>query len=534
MAQATLIADRWTAGTDPVVLARDLGRSLGQRVTLIDPGGHVVGDSDIEEQALPRLESYAARPEIIEARRGGAGSARRAGPSPGEQELHVAVRAPLGFARVSIPTRSFDAVVAAAERDVIAAGLVAALAAAVFAVAFARSVAGPVVELRNVAQAIAAGDLGRRPPIAAPGEVGDLANSLHAMAVQLSQRLDTMRADEALMTALIESLNEGVVAVDARGTVVRVNDSARRLLGVKGAVPFPAELLPRDATLRRALMDARDGRPTSEAELRVGERTLILTARPLPAGGSVLALYDLTAVRRLETVRRDFVANVSHELKTPLTVISGFAETLADDDPPAEDRRRFVDTILTNARRMQRVVDDLLDLSRIESGGWKPRPAWNDVEQITADTFAAVRDTATAKKLALDLQIDPAARRVYADATALRQILGNLVENAVRNTLAGSVVVVTRPGPLDVTRGSWVGVRDTGVGIAPEHLPRIFERFYRVDAARAREGGGTGLGLAIVRHLVEAHGGRVDAQSIPGQGTTIGAFFPDPPGHTGD
>ena len=274
--------------------------------------------------------------------------------------------------------------------------------------------------------------------------------------------------------------------------------------------------------VRDALDAALGGEATPPVELALYDRIVALTARPLADGGAVLAVLDLTSTRRLEHVRRDFVANVSHELRTPLTVIGGFAETLLDDLDP-ESRRRFADTIRINAARMQRIVDDLLDLSRIESGGWRPKPGSVDVGAVAADILAPLRDAAARKAVALGVALGPEARVAHADPTALRQVLTNLVENAVRHTTAGSVTVVTRRDGA----GVWVGVQDTGVGIPPEHLPRIFERFYRADAARSREAGGTGLGLAIVKHLAEAHGGRVQASSTVGSGTTILAYFPD-------
>jgi signal transduction histidine kinase len=238
----------------------------------------------------------------------------------------------------------------------------------------------------------------------------------------------------------------------------------------------------------------------------------------------VIALFDLTPMRRLETVRRDFVANVSHELKTPLTVIGGFAETLADEDLPVEQRRKFAETIRVHARRMQRIVDDLLDLSRIESGGWRPNPTAVDFASAATDALVTFRDAAAAKRITIRVEPAPDASTVFTDPTALRQILSNLVENAIRYTAEGGVVTAFSEPERGGVR---VGVRDTGVGIAPDHLSRIFERFYRVDPARSRDAGGTGLGLSIVRHLVEAHGGRVRAESAIARGTTIIAFFPD-------
>jgi signal transduction histidine kinase len=237
----------------------------------------------------------------------------------------------------------------------------------------------------------------------------------------------------------------------------------------------------------------------------------------------VLAVLDLTPIRRLETVRRDFVANVSHELKTPLTVIVGFAETLADHEPPELQRRQFVEAIRSNAQRMQRLVDDLLDLSRIESGVWQPRVATLDVHALAGEAAAAIVETAQQKGVAVLTEVGDDATVLHADPVAVRQVLSNLTENAARYTAAGSITVFARRDGGRVA----IGVRDTGVGIAPDHLPRVFERFYRADPARARDAGGTGLGLAIVKHLVESHGGRVAATSTPGNGTTVTAWFPD-------
>ena len=373
-----------------------------------------------------------------------------------------------------------------------------------------------------MARSIASGDLRRRPALSAPGEIGDLATALHRMAEQLAHRLDALEADDQLMTAVLESLEEGVIALDERGMVIRINQRARSLLGMELPLPFPRELLPREVALREAIEMALAGATTPTTEVAVHERTVAVASRPLGTGGGVVTVLDLTMLRRLETIRRDFVANVSHELKTPLTAVSGYAETLLDDGIPPEQRRRFVETIRENATRMQRIVDDLLDLSRIESGGWQPKVARVDVGGVVHDAFTAIQPAASAKGLALVAEIAPDATHVRVDPTAFRQILNNLVENAVRYTREGQVTLRTRRND----DGVWVEVSDTGIGIASEHLPRIFERFYRVDAGRSRAEGGTGLGLAIVRHLVDAHGGRIEATSSVGRGTTIRVLLP--------
>ena len=520
--EARLIATQWNASVNADALADSSGTALRRRVTLIGQNGVVLGDSEFDGPALAALENHSARPEVVMARNAGVGHNQRQSHSAGDEEFYVAVRHPLGFVRVSIGTATLRNIVWGAQRDVLVASFFALFGALVLGYLFSRSVSRPVIELRDVARAIADGDLDRRPALTAPGEVGDLALALHRMAEQLGSRLEALEADEALLIAVVEALAQGLVVIDRGGNVVRLNQSARQLLELQAAVPFSVDRLPREGSLVRDVRAAMQGTPVETSELGVGSRTLALTARPLPNGGAVLAFMDLTARRRLETIRRDFVANVSHELKTPLTVINGFAETLADGHLPDEDRHRFAATIQSNARRMQRIVDDLLDLSRYESGAWRPDPAMVDVRATTSEVMAAVRPVAEAKGIALLAEIGADAERVWADPTALRQILDNLVQNAVRYTNSGSVTLFSRR----VDHGILIGVRDTGIGIPAEHLPRIFERFYRVDPSRSRDEGGTGLGLAIVRHLAEAHGGAVRAESTLGVGTTIAVLFP--------
>ncbi|HEY6089743.1 MAG TPA: ATP-binding protein [Gemmatimonadaceae bacterium] len=405
-----------------------------------------------------------------------------------------------------------------------AAGAVAAIAVAVlFAAFFSRSVAQPITDLTAVARAFAAGELEQRPALAAPAEVGDLADAIYRLGEQLETRLDALSAERSVLTSLVETLNEGVLAIAPDAQVVRINETARRLLSIDRSLPFGLEYLPRESTLRSAISLALKGTQTEPEEVLIGDNTMSLRARPLVNGGAVVGLFDLTAIRRLEAVRRDFVANVSHELRTPLTIVGGFAETLQDPDVPAEKKAEFAKTIFSNTLRMQRIVDELLDLSRIESGHWKPRPAPVQIAEVAAEVFGRVAAVAKSKDVKLDTMIGAGAAVVYADETALQQILINLVENAVRYTGAGGRVTVST---MQADNGIDLAVTDTGSGIPPEHLPRIFERFYRADSGRSREAGGTGLGLAIVKHLVEAHGGSVQGESTLEAGTTIRARFP--------
>lgn len=520
---ARLVAVLWRPGLNADSLADAAGAALERRVTLIGADGRVRGDSKFTASELVGLENHATRPEVVEARAHGVGRSYRLSASAGDDEMYVAVRHPMGFVRVSISLDTLHDIVWAAQRDVIAAGALALLGAFLLAAMFARSVSRPVVDLRNVARSVADGDLTRRPSLNAPGEIGDLSAAVHRMTEQLASRLAALQAEEALMHATIDALDEGIAVVNARHYVVRLNSGARRLLGVPDAVPFAADRLPPGRVLRETLNAAAAGESPDSAELELDGRILAVVGRPLPGGGAVLALQDLTARRRLENVRREFVANASHELKTPLTVVSGFAETLVDPDLSTDDRQRFAAMIRANAHRMQRIVDDLLDLSRYESGSWKPEPRRLDIRQTAADVIGSLDRAAQTKHLTVTRDIPDDAAFVRADPVALRQILANLLENAVRYTAEGSVTLFAAREPGGVR----VGVRDTGIGIAPEHLGRIFERFYRVDAARSREEGGTGLGLAIVKHLAEAHGGIVAAESVAGKGSTISVLFPD-------
>jgi len=522
--EARFLATQWKPGVDSDSLADEASAATGHRVTLIDSAGHVVGDSEFDGPALQSLENHSTRPEVITARNSGVGFVRRMSPSTGDEQLYVAVKAPRGIARVSVTTRTVEDLFARARGGVLVAGLISFLLAAILAMLFSRAVSRPIVDLSNIARSLAAGERHRRPALAASGEVGDLADAVHRLAEQLEARISALAAEQSILAALIETLNEGVIAISPSHEVVRISETGRRLLSINRPVPFAVDFLPREATLREAISRALSGTETEPEEVVIGDTTLSLTARPLVNGGAVVALFDLTPIRKLEAVRRDFVANVSHELRTPLTIVGGFAETLQDPDIPLERRAEFAKTILSNTQRMQRIVDELLDLSRIETGHWKPRPEPIRIADLAAEIFGRVAAAAKAKGIGLETRIEPAAETIHADRTALEQILLNLVENAIRHTSKdGRITIRTVPDDGGVS----LVVSDTGSGIPPEHLPRIFERFYRADSGRSREAGGTGLGLAIVRHLVEAHGGSVHAESVVGVGTTIRIFFPD-------
>ena len=502
---------------------RRLGAQTGHRITLIDRDGWVRADSDFPDGPLPTIQNHSGRPEVRAALATGRGVARRRSETVGRPFLYVAIPGGPGVIRVAAGLDQVDEVVRSAQRAVAGAALLALLVGSLLALVAGRSIAQPLIAIGAAARAIAAGAPPRFPRSGIP-DIDGLVQALRQMHQQLGDRFDELRREQAETAALVESMVEGVIAADERGRTVTANAAARRLLGyeVADALPDLPELF-RVKAAREVVDAVLHGQAVEDRELEIDGRAILMNARPLPAGGAVLVIHDLTELRRLEAVRRDFVANVSHELKTPLTSISGYAETLLTDTPEPETTRRFLSTILDNARRMQRLVDDLLDLARIEAGRWQPEPEPVQLRDAALEVWNEFAERAGARGVQFEVDLAPGAETVQVDADALRQVLTNLLDNSLRYTGRGGRIVCR--GRLEDS-GVAISVVDNGSGISHEHLPRIFERFYRADHSRSREEGGTGLGLAIVKHLVEAHGGRVYAESERGAGTSVTCWFP--------
>lgn len=501
-----------------------LARATGQRFTVIDSSGRVRAESAEPRSAIPALENHGGRPEVRAALQGGVGSDRRTSATVGRPLMYVAVPGGPGVVRVAAPLVQADQIVRRAQRAILGAAGVALLFGAVLALLAGGSIARPLTMISEAARSIAEGATPRFPR-SGISDIDGLIRALRDMHDQLDQRFTDLRRERAESAALVEAMIEGVIAADARGRIVTANGAARRLLGYDPDETLPAvDQLFRVKAAREVVDAVLAGRAMPQRELDLDRHAVLLSGRSLPQGGALLVLHDVTELRRLEAVRRDFVANVSHELKTPLTSISGYAETLAGDSADPETTQRFLGVILNNARRMQRLVDDLLDLSRIESGRWQPAPEPLEAGQVGREVWGLLADRAKQRNVQFETRIGTDAQSVYADPDALRQVLSNLFDNALRYTAPGGTIALesVREGA-----GVTLRVRDTGSGIPREHLPRIFERFYRADPHRSREEGGTGLGLAIVRHLVEGHEGRIAADSEVGVGTVISSWFPD-------
>ena len=495
----------------------------GFRITLIDAQGNVVADSDFPDGPLPAIENHASRTEVRAALEGQTGQARRHSATVGRDLMYVAVPGGPGAVRVAEDLERVNGIVHRTQLSVGGAALLALLVGVALALVAARSVSRPLTGLAAAARSIAAGTPPRFPR-SGVSEIDALVRSLREMHHQLDDRFEAIRNEKAESAAVVEAMSEGVIAADDRGRITTANPSARRLLGYAADAPLPE--LPqifRSREARELVDTVLAGDADASRTLDLDGRTLLITGRALPSGGAVLVMHDLTELRRLESVRRDFVANVSHELKTPLTSISGYSETLLSDRPDPETVHLFLTRIATNARRMQHLVDDLLDLSRIEAGRWQPAIQPVDPGELAREVWTGLQDRNGRPIPRFEVRV-PGGLRVQADADALRQVLTNLLDNALRYTDADGLITVSARAESGGVR---LDVSDTGTGIPRDHLPRIFERFYRADPSRSREEGGTGLGLSIVRHLVEGHGGRVSADSVLGQGTTISCWFPD-------
>jgi two-component system, OmpR family, phosphate regulon sensor histidine kinase PhoR len=507
------------------VLANLISQRIDSRVTFIRPDGAVIADSSVEPLALPNVENHRDRPEVQGVLGGAAMSfAQRASSTVGESFLYGARMATLAgqpvVLRIATPRTDIETAVGSMQRTVAVMGLLIMILASGAAFVLSKLFTRPLVALADEAGRLARGDFTTRVPLGRVAELQDVAAAFNRLTDEIQARLSDLGRERDEMATLIDCMAEGVIALTDDGRILRINRSARAMLGI-GRVPELANVASviRDDELRASL-EGSVRVSAQSAEIEVDGRTVLLASRVIDSGGAVTTLLDVTEVRRLEQVRRDFVANASHELKTPLTSIRGFAETLVLDDPPTEMRRQFLDAISSNAIRLQRLVEDLLELSRLESGGWRATAE----EVVVADVVSEAWDVViTGVDPVPGLEIDGAAV-VLGDPEGLFQIFRNLLENAVRHTdAAGEIRVSVRSGDTGMVS---ISVADDGEGIPTAALPRVFERFYRADSSRARDAGGTGLGLAIVKHLVVAMGGAIEAHSTPGFGTRMSFTVP--------
>jgi two-component system phosphate regulon sensor histidine kinase PhoR len=500
-------------------IAAEESRITETRTTIIARDGTVLADSEADPKTM---ENHAGRPEVAAALLGKTGMATRMSHTVGVEFLYVATPSGDKVVRLAYPLSSIRSHLGEIRRTLLRASFLALLLALLLAVVVAQTVSTRLKRIVHFAERISQGDLTTRIAEDSYDEIAQVATALDRTARQLEESFSVLQESRVQLEALLNSMNDGVVAVSAELRVLWANHAMADLVHQPVRVGTPIIELVRHPDFLNTLQAALNSRRRESAIVPalLGLKAFSVTAEPLPDGGVVSVLHDISEIERTEKTRRDFIANVSHELRTPLTSIRGYAETLLDSEEPVNgNTREFLQIIRRNAERMGRLTEDLLVLARVESGEEKLDLQPYLPKRMLDESASALQENARAA--GVELAIDQAPDiPVMADAYAIQQVLANLISNALRYAQSGKKIVL---GAKEQRSHVEFFVRDAGPGIPSEHLPRIFERFYRVDKARSRETGGTGLGLAIVKHIVLNHGGTVRVESAIGHGSTF--FF---------
>lgn len=491
-------------------------QAAGARATIVDAQGKVLADSEADPAAM---ENHAGRPEFQSALQGRVGSDTRRSRTVGVPYLYVAAPIAGGAVRLAYPLSAVAAILARVRHHLLVSSLLGFLVALVISGLAAQLTARRLQNIVQFADRIAAGDLTARIDEKSGDEIGKVAASLDKTARHLEESFSALQTSQRQLETLLNSMEDAVIAVSADDRVQWANQTMDKLVPQHTRKNALLVETVRDPDFLTAVHEASESRKVSTARAAsiLPGRTFDVTAAPMPGGGAVAVLRDLTETERVEKTRRDFIANVSHELRTPLTSIQGYTETLLDGAPENSNNREFLEIIRKSALRMSRLTEDLLTLARVESGEQRfdiQSVAPADLLQEAVQSF---RELARAQNVELKIE-DTSTALVGADSEAIHQVFSNLVDNALKYAATGSRIIL---GARPIAQGVEFYVQDFGPGIPSEHLARLFERFYRIDKARSRESGGTGLGLAIAKHIVLAHGGAIRAQSELNHGSTF-------------
>ena len=516
-------------------LCRKLGRVSNTRFTVVGVDGSVWGDS---HENPSQMDNHGNRPEIREALAGRKGASQRFSHTLRESLLYVAIPLEhdaeiMGVMRVSIPVTFIHRALRRFRGQMMLAGMAIALAAAVISLGISRRISRPLEMLTDGAALFARGDLRHRLEVPSSKEIGGLARAMNEMARQLDERINAVEQQRQEQEAVLSSMTEGVVAVDTENRIISLNKAAARQLGidVDKAPGRNVEEVVRNEQLQDFIHRCLEGQGPLEEAIMLnhnGERYFGVSGTALREEdgrgvGAVVVLNDITRLRRLENVRRDFVANVSHELRTPITSIKGFVETLQEGALDDEEARHFLDIVASQADRLNAIVEDLLSLSRLENEDQQEMLDLEDgdLDVVLRSAAAACSLKADTKQVRLDLTgVKPVKTRF--NPQLLEQAVVNLIDNAIKYSEPTSTVWLSSQ---EVDDRVAIEVRDEGCGIGEQHLPRLFERFYRIDKARSSKLGGTGLGLSIVKHIAQAHRGTVSVESEPGRGSTFTIYL---------
>jgi two-component system phosphate regulon sensor histidine kinase PhoR len=518
-------------------LCKELGKLSTTRITVILPSGTVIGDSHDDPD---RMDNHLLRPEVIQAKKGNAGRSIRFSTTLQQRMMYIAVplmdhKRIVAVIRTSLPVTAIDEKLNSIQTQIAFGGLLIALVAAGISLYVSRRISRPIEKMKQGAEHFARGDLLHRLPETDSEEIGSLADALNQMAAQLDDRIKTIINQRNELEAILSSMEEGVIAFDRDERIISINQAAARIFEKtsKHMLNRSIQEVIRNPELQQFVTQALSSTDNLEGDItlyREGERIIYLHSTSLRDSsedqiGVLVVMNDVTRVRRLENIRRDFAANVSHEIKTPLTAIKGFVETLRHGSVKnPEEIERFLGIIEKHVNRLTAILEDLISLSRIEQDDEKKaiKLQKNPIKNVLQTAIGNLREKADLKDITIDCVCE---ENLFAmiDPTLLEQALVNLLDNAITYSHEGSSVQVSAFQKHD---SIIISVQDHGTGITKEHLPRIFERFYRADKARSRDLGGTGLGLAIVKHITQAHGGYATVESTPGKGSTFSLHLP--------
>jgi two-component system, OmpR family, phosphate regulon sensor histidine kinase PhoR len=514
------------------------GQAAGARATVIDPTGKVLADSEAEPGAMG---NHGHQKEFVSALAGQLAADERKSQTLGIPFLFVAAPVSGGAVRLAYPLPDIETTDRPLNRALLWGSLAALIFALLVAGGASQYLGWRLQRIVDFAERVAGGDLTARIASSSTDEIGQVASALDKTARRIEESYARVQTSQRELETLLNSMQDAVIAVDVGGRVQWANRGMDRLLLRAPKLNAPLIDSVRDPNFLTAIQDAaRDQVVTSVRSNTIAAgRTFDVTAAPMPGGGAVAVLRDLTETERMEKSRRDFIANVSHELRTPLTSIQGYTETLLDHPLADNHVREFLEIIRKNASRMSRLTEDLLTLARVESGEQRFEVEPVSAEELLQDALESFREVARSYGVELSVELGVelshenlvSRGHVNADREAVHQIFSNLIENALKYAASGKKLIL---GTREAAQGIEFYVRDFGPGIASGHLPRLFERFYRVDKARSRESGGTGLGLAIAKHIVLAHGGTIRAESDLNHGSTFFFTLPASEPHSPD
>ncbi len=527
---------RKPAASEAADLADRIGAELGLRVTIIAPDGTVLGDSEVKRENLQKLENHLTRPEVQQALKEGFGLSQRYSQTLKMYMLYSATVVgkdkPVAILRLVIPVSSVAKFEGEMQRILAAGAILVFLISLVLSFLVSLAVTRPLAKISSAARAIASGDFSKKILVRSNDEIGDLEKTLNYMSDEIKTKIDKIESGEAKLETVLSGMIEGVIVTDAKGKIVLANPSLRKLFFIDKAPEgkTPLEVVRNSAVQNIADKVLKGGQRIAVEEISVNspEEKFIKVSgvaimKEKQIDGAIFVFHDISELRRLERVRQDFVANVSHELRTPLSSIKGYSETLMGDEIKPKERKEFLDIIYRESDRLANLINDLLDLSKIESGKMAMVFMPVEIARVIRRSAGVLEKSARDKSINVEFDIPEGLPKALADENRLSQVFLNLLDNAVKYTPEGGSVKVS---VIPQDKYLQVDITDTGAGIPQGDLPRIFERFYRVDKARSRQLGGTGLGLSIVKHIVQGHGGQVWVNSELGRGSTFSFTVP--------